>query len=86
MATRTTQASVTFRRPFTLSVFDGPQPAGTYRVETDEEQIEGLSFDAFRRTSMMLHLPATPAPGVTRQVVPVDPQELAAAMLADAFA
>jgi len=86
MATRTTHATVTFRRPFTLSSLDGPQPAGTYRLETDEEQIEGLSFNAFRRTSVMLHLPANAAPGVTRQVVPVDPQEFADALLADAFA
>jgi hypothetical protein len=31
----------------------------------------------------MLHLPATPAPGQTRQVVPVDPDELFALLAAD---
>jgi hypothetical protein len=86
MTTRSTDASVTFRRPFTLSSLDGPQPAGTYRVETDEQQIESLSFNAFRRTGMLLHLPADPAPGATRQVVVVDPEEFANALLADAFA
>ena len=86
MSPRTTHTLVTFRRPFALSALDGVQPAGTYELETDEEQIEGLSFNAFRRTSVMLHLPANVAPGVTRQVVPVDPQELADALLADAFA
>ena len=85
MAIRTTQ-SVTFRRPFTLSALDGYQPAGTYRLETDEEQIEGLSFNAFHYTSVMLHLPAKPTGGVTGQVVVVDPRELADALLADTFA
>lgn len=83
MSTRTTQSSVKFTRPFSLSSVEGEQPAGTYQVETDEEQIEGLSFDAFRRTTTFLYLPADPAPGVTRQVVQVDPKELAAALAAD---
>ncbi len=83
MMTRTTRTSVTFRRPFTLSPLDGLQPAGTYQLEIDDEQIEGLSFRAYRRTAMMLHLPADPAPGATRQVVKVDSEELALALLAD---
>lgn len=81
---RTTHTAVTFRRPFTLSSVEGPQPAGTYRLETEEEQIEGLSFNAFRRLAMTLHLPADPLPGGTRQVVQVDPAELAAALATDA--
>ena len=84
MSTQSTQTSVTFRKPFTLSSVEGPQPAGTYRLETDEEQIEGLSFNAFRRMTMTLHLPANPAPGATRYVVQVDPRELSEALLADA--
>ena len=83
-STRTTQTSVTFSRPFSLSSVDGPQPAGTYRLETEEEQIDGLSFNAFRRMTMTLFLPADPAPGATRHVVQVDPEELAAMLLADA--
>lgn len=83
MTTRTTEATVTFRRPFTLDALDGVQPAGTYRVETDEELLPGLSFDAFQRVATMLHLPAMSAPGGRRQVVTVDPAELAAALAAD---
>jgi len=86
MSTRTTRTSVTFRRPFRLSSVDGPQPAGTYRLETEEEQIEGLSFNAFRRMTTTLFLPADPAPGATRQIVQIDPEELAAMLLADAAA
>jgi hypothetical protein len=84
MMTRTTQTRVTFRRSFTLSAVDGVQPAGTYRLVTDEEQIPGLTFVAFRRTATMLHLPANPAPDATRQVVYIDAVELAEVLAADA--
>jgi hypothetical protein len=82
MATRTTETTVTFRRPFTLTAVDGVQPAGTYRVETDEELLPGLSFHAFQRVATMLHLPAMSS-GRTRQVVTIDPTELAVALEAD---
>jgi hypothetical protein len=84
MPTRTTETTVTFRHSFTLAAVDGVQPAGTYRLVTDEEQISELSFVAFRRMSTMLHLPATPSPGCRRDVVCVDPVELAEALKADA--
>ncbi len=50
MPTRSTTTAVTFKAPFKLSSVDGEQPAGTYRVETDEEQVDGLSYSAFHRT------------------------------------
>ena len=84
MPTRTTTTFVTFQAPFRLTTLDSEQPAGTYRVETEEEKLEGLSFDAFHRTSTWLHLPADPAPGVTRQSVQIDSQELARLLAADA--
>lgn len=83
MSPRTTHTLVTFRRPFALSALDGLQPAGTYELETDEEQIEGLSFNAFHRMSVILHLPADPSPGCTRHTVQVDPEEFARALAAD---
>lgn len=84
MSTRTTETTVTFRRPFTLLALGGQQPAGTYRLVTEEEQIPGLSFVAFRRTATLLHLPPEPVPGGTRQVVSISPDELAEALAADA--
>jgi hypothetical protein len=84
MSTRTTETTVTFNRSFTLSSIDGALPAGTYRVSVDEEEIEGLSFSAFQRVATMLHIPANPAPGRRRELVQVDPQELAGALAADA--
>jgi hypothetical protein len=84
MSIRTTETTVTFRRSFTLSALEGPQSAGTYRLVTEEEQIPGLSFTAYRRTASLLHLPADPVPGGTRQVVSISPDELAEALAADA--
>ncbi|GEP60975.1 hypothetical protein [Reyranella soli] len=84
MSIRTTETTVTFRRPFTLAALDGAQPAGTYRLVVEEEQIPGLSFIAFRRVATLLHMPADSVPGGTREVVSVLPDELAEAVAADA--
>ena len=83
MSTRTRETTVTFRRSFTLTTLDDAQPAGTYRLVTEEEQLPGLSFVAFQRTTTLLHLPAKPSPGSTRRVVAVLPDELAVALAAD---
>lgn len=80
---RTTESTVTFRRPFDLEACDQVQPAGTYRLVTEEEQVAGISFVAFRRTATLLYTPAHPIPGQADQVIPVDPLELQAALEAD---
>jgi len=46
MTMRTTSKTVTFHRPSWLKVVDRLLPAADYRVVTDEELIEGLSFPA----------------------------------------
>ena len=84
MSARTTETTVTFHRPFTLLALEGAQPAGTYRLVTEQEQVPGLSFTVFRRTATLLHLPADPAPGGTHQVVSISPDELAEALRSDA--
>ena len=56
MTTRTTKSTVSFTRPFSLSGFDGEQPAGSYSVETDEELLDGVSFPAYRRMATMMQL------------------------------
>jgi hypothetical protein len=83
MADRTTESTVTFRRMFSLTSLDGSQPPGIYRLVVDEEEIQGLSFLAFRRTATMLHLPAI-STGSNHQVFLVDAEELASALEADA--
>jgi hypothetical protein len=55
---RTTTKTVRFRRPFCLKGVDRLLPPADYRVMTDEELIEGLSFPAYRR-GIDLHLRAS---------------------------
>lgn len=83
MTVRTTETTATFRHPFVLASVEKPQPAGTYRLVMDEEEIAGLSFLAFRRIATMLHVPAMATTGQPSQVFLVDPDELAAALRAD---
>jgi hypothetical protein len=76
MMNRTTLTHIFFARPFSLTGLDGPQPAGTYTIETQEELLEGLSFPAYRRIGTVMLLPARPGSMVTGQAVAVDPVEL----------
>lgn len=85
---RTTETTVTFSRPFRLPPLEAPQPAGTYRLVIDEEEVPGLSFLAFRRTATMLAVPAVTAAGgasrnTTGQLVTIRPEDLEAALARD---
>jgi hypothetical protein len=85
MTMRTSQKTVTFRRPFSLSGMDRVQPAGTYTIETNEELLEGVSFPAWRRTAtVMLLRPQAGAAGPIEDV-DIDPLELEAAQESDAL-
>ncbi len=86
MADRVTETTITFTHPFSIASVGSPQPAGTYRLVTDEEEVLGLSFLAFRRVATMLHIPAVSISNGTSQVFRIDPDELAAAVEADARA
>jgi hypothetical protein len=55
---RTTEVDITFEHPFVLSSIIAPFHAGTYRLITDEERIEGLSFTAFRKVAVRLEIPS----------------------------
>jgi hypothetical protein len=81
---RTTLATVTFLRPFSLTDVDGVQPAGTYTVETVDTTLDNLSFIAYRRISTSIMLPAVGVVARQRQVIFIDPLELEAAVKRDA--
>jgi hypothetical protein len=83
MTLRTTRTFVTFVRPFWLDEAPELQPAGTYVVQTDEEQIEGLSFLAYRRLATTISLPLNGAPKGSVQIISVDPADLEAALRRD---
>jgi hypothetical protein len=86
MTLRTSYKTVTFTRPFSLRGLEEVQPAGTYTIETDEEQLQGLSFDAYRRVTTLIFLPSRPGAAVVGQVASIDPLELEAAHDRDAMA
>ncbi len=73
---------VEFHRPFQLSPRSGPLPAGHYRVDTEEEMLAGLSFPAWRRTSMTIARHGL-ASGRLVQALAITPRELATALASD---
>jgi hypothetical protein len=85
MTMRTSQKTVTLRRPFSLSGLDEMQPAGTYTVETSEELLEGLSFPAWRRTGTVILLRPQAGGGGLGQDLEIDPAELEAVEDSDAL-
>jgi hypothetical protein len=81
MTTRTNDRIVTFAHPFLLKGVDRELPAGDYRVVTDEELIEGLSFPVYRRVSTMIFVPGQSTS--SDEMVTIDPKELEAAHARD---
>src|SRR6185437_17098252 len=79
MTRRTTSKTVTFAHPFLLKGVDRILAAGDYRVVTDEELIEGLSFPVYRRVATMIFVPAPSYNASSVEMVTVDPQDLQAA-------
>lgn len=83
---RTVKQTVTFRHPFRLAGLEDVLPAGEYLTETDEERLEGLSFPAYRKLRVLIHMPRRASrPGVT-ETVSIDPVELEDALARDAAA
>lgn len=83
MSTRTSESTVTFKRPFVLAGLDEVLPAGDYSLETEEELVDGISYAAYRRTSTVLRLPAKSGPSHLTRALTVDPDELDAAVERD---
>ena len=83
MTVRTSTKTVTFAHPYLLKGVDRILAAGDYRVVTDEELIEGLSFPVYRRVATMIFLPAESGNASTVEMVTIDPQDLQAAQELD---
>ena len=79
MTARSRSNIVVYNHPFLLPAVDRVLPAGGYRVVTDEELIDGLSFSAYRRVSTMIFVPALGHEASSIEMVTVDPSELKAA-------
>src|SRR5689334_20259585 len=83
MLTRSRDHTWTFNKAFVLNGVGRPLPAGSYRVVTDEELIEGLSFPAYRRVATMMFVPGSN--GSSLEMLTVDPADLQAAHERDAI-
>ena len=83
IVSRTTRTVVCFSSTFGLPDVDGPQPAGSYRVDHDEELIESLSRLAWRRVASFIYLPGIGRRGTTHQMVPINPIDLDGALEKD---
>lgn len=79
MPVRTTSKTVTFRRPFIIGGFDKLQAAGTYTVDTEEEQLDAISFPAWKRTATVIEVMRDGATEYQR----IDPDELHEALMRD---
>jgi hypothetical protein len=83
MTMRSRREAVTFRHPFRIRGVERVLPAGTYVVVTDEQSIEGLSFDAFRRVATTILLPGASSASVL-EMVSIGSVDLADAQRMDA--
>jgi hypothetical protein len=84
MTIRSRREAVTFKHSFRIRGVDRLLPAGTYTVITDEVSIEGLSFNAFRRTATMILVPGASASVL--EMVSIGSVDLADAQRIDASA
>lgn len=84
MTRRTTSNTVTFAHPFLLKGVDRILAAGDYRVVTDEELIEELSFPVYRRVATMIFVPADSQNASSVEMVTIDPHDLQEAQDRDA--
>ena len=84
MLTRTREKTWTFSKPFMLKGVGRELPAGSYRVATDEELIEGLSFPVYRRIATMIFAPGRN--GGSLEMLSIDPDDLQAAQERDVAA
>ena len=77
---QTRSKQVMFSRPFMLSAFDSPQPAGAYTVDTEEKLVEKIAFPVWMRVATVMRLKQ----GGSTKYLPIDPNELHEALMRDA--
>ena len=82
---RSTTMDITFCHAFALKGLESAVPPGTYRIDIEEEQIDGLSFLAYRRLATFIRVPVAGRSGSSQDLL-VDPKELEQALLRDAAA
>ena len=85
MATRSWRDTVVFKHDFRIRGVDRALAPGSYEIVTDEEEIEGLSFLAFRRIATYLRAADYSRTGVRTESFDIDPNDLKEALRMDAL-
>jgi hypothetical protein len=83
MTVRTTRSTMVFRRSFHIQWIDHALPPGSYEVVTEDEQLHGISFLAFRRLQTYIYRQSDAKRKGLEQSYDVDPEDLAAAFARD---
>jgi hypothetical protein len=79
MTTRTTSKTVTFERPFVLDDFPELLPAGDYIVDTEEEQLDSMQFEGWRRVATTMRVRV----GAEVEMRSIEPEALHEALMRD---
>jgi hypothetical protein len=83
MAVRSSETTVTFHHPFTMPSVEGIQPAGTYRIVTDDDEVHVIPFAIATRIATYLHIPALSLKATIGNVFTITPAELSTAIEED---
>jgi hypothetical protein len=83
LSTRVTTRVVTFEKAFMLDEIEGILPAGSYRVETEEETLDNVSFVAYRRIATHIFVPSRNGPSGGAQMWEIHPNGLTEALARD---
>ncbi|WP_170520028.1 hypothetical protein [Ruegeria sp. HKCCA6707] len=83
MSTRSSSSLVTFSNPFSLSGYPDELPAGEYEVVVEEELLQGLSFEAYRRTGTYLTVQGKGSKPGRTEMRPIDPEDFERALKQD---
>jgi hypothetical protein len=79
MVARSTSKTVTFARPFVLEGFPELLPAGDYVVDTEEEELDSMLFQGWRRVATTMRV----CVGDEVEMRSVDPEALHEALMRD---
>lgn len=79
MTTRSSSKTVTFVRPFILDGFPELLPAGDYVVDTEEEELDSMLFQGWRRVATTMRVRV----GAEVEMRSVDPEALHEALMRD---
>ena len=81
MNTRTIQSTVMFLYPFRLEGMPAAQPAGLYRLITDQEELNNAAH--YRTIMAFIELPAVTTGAIETRLVALDMADLDASVRAD---